>query len=110
MAPSAKLSVSHKQTHRNRCRIPAARDQTFENRSLCTFAVQVEHLRIKFVCELDQLLFRHLAPVGFKPVTRFQIVEVMVLHLKNCDAAFMTDCPRLAIVKERLILETGSGR
>jgi hypothetical protein len=78
--------------------MPAARNQSFENGSLGAFAVEMKHLRVELVRELDKLLFRYVEPLRFKAVARFQIVEIMLLHLK--DARFIHDA--LLIIQQRV--------
>ena len=63
--------------------MPATGNQTFENCSLGAFAVEMKHLRIKFVSKLDKLLLGHFKRLGFEPITRFQIVEVVLFHSEN---------------------------
>ena len=70
----------------------------------------MKFLRIKFLGELDDGFARNFKRFGLKPVAHFQIIEVALFHRKNGDTAFMTHCPKLAIVKERLMFETGSPR
>ncbi len=56
----SKIQRLHEEPHGHRRRMPAARNQSFENRSLSAFAIEMKHLRVKFVRELDQLFFVHL--------------------------------------------------
>jgi hypothetical protein len=49
----------HKQPHGRCGGVPAARDQPFINCSLSGFAVEMKHLWIKLVSELNELLLRH---------------------------------------------------
>jgi len=87
----SKIQRLHEEPHGHRRRMPAARNQSFENGSIGAFAVEMKHLRVKLVRELDKLLFRYVEPFRFKAVTCFQIVEIMLLHLKT-RAPFMIHC------------------
>ena len=60
--------------------MPATRDESFEKCSLGSFPVQVKHLRVELVGELDDLLLGDVQRLRFEAVTYFQIVEVMLFH------------------------------
>ena len=60
--------------------MPAARNQAFKNCSLGASAIEMKHLWIKFMGELDYLLLRHFKRFGFEAIAHFQIIEVMLFH------------------------------
>jgi hypothetical protein len=65
--------------------MPATRNQTLENCSLGTFTVEMKHLRIKFVGELDDLLLGDFERFGFKAIAYFQIIEVVFFHSETME-------------------------
>ena len=76
----SKIQRLHEEPHGHGRRMPAARNQSFENRSLSAFAIEMKHLRVKFVRELDQLFFVHLEQFGAKAIAHFQIVKIALIH------------------------------
>ena len=70
----------HEQPHGHCRSMPAAGNQSLENRSFRAPSAEMKHLRIKLVGEFDELFFRHGQRFGFEPVTRFQIIEVTFVH------------------------------
>jgi len=75
-----KIQRLHEKPHSHRRRMPATRNQSFENRSLSAFAIEMKHLRIKFVREFDQIFFPDLKRFGAEAVAHFQIVKITLFH------------------------------
>jgi hypothetical protein len=58
----------------------------------------MKHLRIKFMGKLDQLLLGYFEPLGFEPITRFQVIEVVLFHSEVGEITFMSHRPGLSNV------------
>ena len=76
----SKIQRLHEEPHGHRRRMPAARNQSFENGSLGAFAVEMKHLGVKLVREFDQIFFPDLKRFGAEAVAHFQIVKTALLH------------------------------
>ena len=74
--------------------MPAARDESFEKGSLCGLRIEMKHLRIEFVRELDDLLFGDAQRFGFKALADFEIVVIMLGHsaFLFCSANRQRNC------------------
>ena len=83
IAPFGEVQRLHEQPHAHRRSVPATGNQPFENASLRTSSAKMKHLRIELMGKLDKLFFRHPQRLGFEPVTRFQIIEIALLHDEN---------------------------
>jgi len=75
-----KIQRLHEEPHSHRRRMPAARNQPFENGPLSAFPAEMKHLRVKFVRELDQFFFPDLKRFGAEAVAHFQIVKITLFH------------------------------
>src|SRR5437867_11638881 len=70
-----KVQRLNKKTHGDRRRMPAARNQSLEDRSLSGFGVEMKFLRIKFLGELDDGFACNFKRFGLKPVARVRSEE-----------------------------------
>ena len=78
-----KVQSLNKQPHRNRRRVPAARDQAFEHRSLRDGRIEMKTLRIELPRKLNDLLFCNLGRLRSKPIARVEVIKITLVHLER---------------------------
>jgi len=78
-----KIHCLNKEPHRNRGRMPTARDQSFEHRSLRYRPIEMKTLRIELTREFDDLLLGYCQRLGEKSIACVDVIKITLVHLER---------------------------